>query len=613
MTVTGVLRRIPINSTLQFDLLIPYAVAPSGMKSWDMNTTQVFVRLRDDASPEDVGRKIAGVINARNPEHKNTLGLQPLADIRLRELEGGGRIIYVYVFSAMALVILLIAAVNFMNLSTARSEKRAKEIGIKKVLGASRGQLVQQFLSESILLAFLSLVIAAALAKALLPSVSALLDQPMEMRLSWSLIGAMAAIALFVGLLSGTYPAFLLSAVQPLAAFKGQWRAPGRGTLGHGRAQTRGAALRKTLVVVQLALSIFFIVAVVVINRQMGFIRSKSLGFDKDNVVVLNLQGDLARNGHILKNEILRNPDVLSASLARADLDRWSISSSPEWPGKQPGEHTVLGLNWVDGDYLKALKLKMSEGRFFSPSFPSDSADAVVINEAAAKAMGMAQPIGQRISVRMGEKIERSVIGVVKDFHTESLHVPVHPFALFYAETGLKMYIRINSGNVPKTLRTIEHAVKTIVPNDPFLYRFLDETLDRLYFSEQTMGKLIIAAAVLAVLISCLGLFGLVSYMAERRTKEIGIRKVLGASAAGIVGLFLKEIVLGVALAAALATPWSFWAAEKWLRSFSFRIHVSPWMVLASGFLVLMIAVLAVLYQTIKAAAADPVETIRYE
>ncbi len=613
MTVTGVLRRIPANSSFQFDLLIPFAVAPPLMKNWDVNSAEVFVRLRDDASAEDVGRKIAGVIIARNPIHKNTLGLQPLKDIHLRNPGGGGRIVNVYVFSAMALLILLVAAINFMNLATARSEKRAAEIGIKKVLGSSRGQLVQQFLSEAVLLTFLSLAIAVVSTKALLPSINARLGLAMEMPFSWSLVGSMAAIALFVGLLSGSYPAFLLSGVRPLAAFKGHRRAAGRGWRGRRRSQTRGAALRKTLIVVQLAMSIFFIVALFVIDRQMGFIRTKSLGFDKDNVVVLSLTGDLARQGQVLKNGLLRNPDILGAAVAARALDEGNSSSTAEWSGKQPADHVVLGFNRVDSDYLGTLKLEMSAGRFFSPSFPGDSTDSVVINETAAKAMGMAQPIGQRISIRMGEKIERTVIGVVKDFHTESLHVPVEPFALYHAETGSSMLIRIAAGNLPRTLRTIERTVKAIVPNDPFRFRFLDDGLNRLYLSEQTVSRLVAAAAVLALLITCLGLFGLISYMTERRTKEIAIRKVLGASAAGIAGLFLKEITLGVALAAALAAPLSLWAAERWLQDFSFRISFSPWLILVSGSLVLSIAILTVLYQTLRAAATNPIDAIHFE
>jgi putative ABC transport system permease protein len=613
MIVTGVLRRIPVNSSLQFDLLRPAVSAKPIFRNWDVNVTPIFVRLRDDASPDDVRRKIAGILKARNPKHTSTLGLQPLKDVRLREPGGGGRIVNIYIFAAMALVILLIAAVNFMNLATARAEKRAAEIGIRKVLGSSRGQLVLQFLSESVLLTFLSLLIAAVSAKALLPSINTLLGQPIEMPLSWSLIGAMAAIAFFVGLLAGSYPAFLLSGVQPLAAFKGHRRAAGRGMRGRRRAQTRGAALRKILVVVQLAASIFFIVGLSVINRQMGLVKSMSLGFDKDNVILLSLQGDLSRSSRILKNDLLKNPDILSASMSRGVLDEWRSSSSVDWTGKRPDDHVVLGFEWVDEDYLRTLKLQMAAGRFFSSAYAGDTANSVVINETAAKAMGMAQPIGQRISYLMGEKIERTIVGVVKDFHTESLHAPVEPFALFHSGSESNMYIRIKSADIPKTLRTIEQAVRTVVPSDPFQYRFLDEALNDLYQSEQTMGKLVVAAAVLAILITCLGLFGLISYMTERRTKEIAIRKVMGASTIGIAGLFLKEIVVGVGLAVAVAAPLSFWAAKKWLQDFSYRIAFSPWMVLFAGSAVLAIAVLTISYQTLRAASSNPIEAIHYE
>jgi hypothetical protein len=371
--------------------------------------------------------------------------------------------------------------------------------------------------------------------------------------------------------------------------------------------------LRKTLVVIQLAMSILFMVALSVVDRQMDFIRAKRLGFDKDNVVVLSLIGELERNVQALKESLLRNPDILQASAAARVLDESNSSSAADWPGKLPGDDVVLGCNWVDSDYLETLRMEMSAGRFFSPLFPGDTANSVVINETAAKAMGLAAPLGQRITIRMGEVIERTVIGVVKDFHTDSLHVPVEPFALYHAETGRNLYVRIGSGNLPKTLKSIEQAVKTIVPNDPFRYRFLDEGLNRRYQSEQTAGRLVGAAAALALLITCLGLFGLISYLTERRAKEIAVRKVLGASGAGIAGLFLKEIVFGVGLAAALAGPLSFWIAERWLGDFSFRIPFSPWMILVSAFTVLAIAVLTVIFQTLKAAGLNPIKAIRYE
>ena len=297
LIVSGVLGKIPRNSTLQFDYLLSYEIAPAWMKSWDVKTTPVFVRLRDSADPADVGRKIAGVLDARHPDWHNTLKLQPLTEIHLHELGGGGRILYVYVFSALALVVLLIAVINFMNLSTARAEKRAKEIGIKKVLGSRRSQLIGQFLIESTIFAFLALVLAAVFVKIALPRLNALLMAPVEMRLTWPLAVAVLGITLLTGLLAGSYPAFLLSSFAPVTVFKGR------------RGRSRGASLRKILVVGQLALSAVFIVSVLVLNSQMRYIRNRDLGFDKTNVVMLELQGALSGQSAVLKETLSRKSE----------------------------------------------------------------------------------------------------------------------------------------------------------------------------------------------------------------------------------------------------------------------------------------------------------------
>ena len=601
LTVSGVLRKIPRHSTLQFDYLLSYEIAPLWMKTWDIKSTPVFVRLREGADPADVSGKIAGVVSTRHPDWHNVLGLQPLTEIHLHELSGGGRILYVYVFSALAFVVLLIAAVNFMNLSTARAEKRAKEIGIKKVLGSSRTQLVGQFLTESMILSFIALVLAAVFVKFMLPSLNALLMDPLEVRLSGSFVAAILGITLFTGLVAGSYPAFLLSSFEPAAAFKG------RG----GR--SRGASLRRVLVVGQLALSTIIIAAVLVLNSQMRFIRSRDLGFDKANVVILSLSGALDNNSAVLKEAILNNPDVVSASLASNSLEDWGSSSSPDWAGKRPDQLFDMGIAWVDEDYLRTLGLKMAEGRFFSRDFPSDAGQAWIINEAAVRAMGMANPLGQKISMPLGEKIEGTIVGVVKDYHTESLQTPVRPFVLICSRSASQMLIRIRPGTTAQALKTIESQVRAIVPNDPFVYRFLDQSLDRLYKADQVTGKLIIYAAGLALLISCLGLYGLVSFLAEQRTKEIGLRKVMGASTVRIVMFFMKDTLRSVVIAALISTPLAYGFAERWLRRYAFRISVEPWVFLVAGVVVAAIALLTVSYQSLKAALARPADSLRFE
>ncbi len=599
--VSGVLRRIPRNSTLRFDYLLSSEIAPAWMKSWDVKTTPIFVRLRETADPADVSRKIAGVLDARHPDWHNRLDLQPLTDMHLRELGGGGRILYVYLFSALAFVVLVIAVVNFMNLSTARAEKRAKEIGIKKVLGSSRLQLIGQFLTESTILAFLALSLAVGLVRLALPSLNALGIGPLEMRLSGPLIAAVLGLTLLTGLLAGSYPAFLLSSFEPVAVFKGR------------RGRSRGSRLRKILVVGQLAFSTFFIVSVFILDGQIRFIRNRDLGFDKANVVVLELPGALGDNGSVLKDALSGNPDVVSATLASDSLEEWGSSSSPDWLGKQPDQNFDMGIAWVDEDYLRTLGLQMAEGRFFSRDFPGDLAKGWVVNEAAVKAMGLTNPLGQKLSMPMGEKIEGIVIGVVKDFHTESLQAPVRPFALLYRRDARQMLIRLRPGNTAQILQSIETQVRKIVPNDPFLYRFLDQSLDQLYQADRVTGKLIVYVAGLALLISCLGLFGLVSYLAERRTKEIGVRKVMGASTAWIVMFFMKDILRSVLVAGLISAPLSYWIGEKWLRRYAFRISVQPWVFLTAVGLVAVIALLTVSAQSFKAALARPAESLRCE
>jgi len=599
--VSGVLGKIPRNSTLQFDYLISYEIAPAWLKSWDVKTTPVFVRLRDSADPADAGRKIAGVLDARHPDWHNTLKLQPLTEIHLHELGGGGRILYVYVFSALALVVLLIAVINFMNLSTARAEKRAKEIGIKKVLGSRRSQLIGQFLTESTIFAFLSLGLAAVFVKIALPALNVLLTAPVEMRLSWPLAALIFGITLMTGLLAGSYPAFLLSSFDPVTAFKGR--------LG----RSRGAALRKILVVGQLALSAIFIVSVLVLNGQMRYIRNRDLGFNKTNVVMLELPGALSGQSAVLKEALSRDPNVVSVTIGTPTMGIWGSSSTPDWPGKQPDQIFDMGIGWVDEDYQRTLELKMVEGRFFSRDFPGDLNKAWVINEAAVKAMGMTRPLGQKISMSLGERLEGTIVGIVKDFHTESLQAPVRPFALIYSRGAGQMFIRIRPGNSAPILESIEAQVRKIVPNDPFIYRFLDQSLDRLYQADQVTGTLVVYTAGLALLISCLGLYGLVSFLAEQRTREIGIRKAMGASTSRIVRSFLNDILLSVLIAWAISIPLSYEITRQWLRRYALRISVEPWIFLAAGGSVAAIAVLAVISQSVKAARARPSESLKYE
>jgi putative ABC transport system permease protein len=616
LNVTGVLESLPHNSHLQFDFLIPYSIAPPGMKRWDVKCLTAYVLLDENSSHEQVSEKISGVLNEHNPTWENYLYLQPLKQIHLYALGGGGRITYVIIFSILAVIILLVACINFMNLSTARSEKRLKEIGIRMAVGSSRIQLVKQFLCESILISLVALVVAIVLVELLISPTNALLAKQLDLHYSGAVVLGLIGIALLTGIVAGSYPAFFLSSFRPTALLGRRFFAFLPSKYSRGRASATkpgGASLRRILVVAQFAVSTFFIVCVIIILNQLDYIASKDMGLDPESVVVLRTQGELARTSAALKKELLQNSNILSATAVVNGLESWNSSAGVEWDGMQPDQIFDMGLNWVDYDFLKTLGIEMSEGRFFSEEIPTDKSDAFVVNQAAIKAMGMKDPVGQKITVPLGDRIEGRIIGVVRDFHTESFHTDIRPFALRFTESGGLMYIRIRSDQLPTALRHIEATVKKFVPDDPCEYAFFDEKLDALYLTEQRMSAMFKYGALIAIIISCLGLFGLAAYSAERRTKEIGIRKVLGASVSSLFGLLSKEFVLLIAVANLLAWPIAYYAMSQWLQNFAYRISIRWEVFVLAAFLSIAVALISVSSQAVKAALANPVESLRYE
>ncbi len=626
LKVAGVIEDVPQNSHLQFDFLIPYEIGYSWMKTWENNAVHTYVMLYENSSLADINRKISGVLKIHRPESKDVLSLHPLKKIHLFAPGGGGQITYIYIFSAMALVILLIACINFMNLSTARSEKRFKEIGVKKVVGSTRLQLIKQFLSESVLLSFLALLLALLFTRMLLPSVNAILGTQLKLDFSGSIVLSLVAIAFLTGLLSGSYPAFHLSSFHPVAILKGQIVFTNLFRRKHGRksvASSGGSFLRKILVVAQFSLSVFFIVCLMTISRQLDFIRNRDLGLDKEHIVVLQSMGELKQRCLAVKNELLRNPDIQSVSFSAYNPVEWESSMSTiamNWTGKTTDRDFAVGENHVDYDYLKTFGVEMVQGRFFSEEYPTDASEGCVVNEAAVKEMELTDPIGTRITWRPGSQYEnsRTIVGVIKDFHTQSLHREIKPFVLQPIEPILRymanyMYIKIKSENIPQTLQLIEGSIKKFVPNDPFVYRFFDEAFDKLYQAEQLTGKLTRYITYLAVFISCLGLFGLASFSVERRTKEIGIRKVLGASVSKVFFLLTKDFTKWVILANLIAWPIAYIAMSSWLNNFAYRTSIGLWVFLLSGILALIVALITVSYQTVKAAIANPVDSLRYE
>ncbi len=628
LKVTGVIANIPRNSHIQFDFLIPYKIGYDWMQTWSNNAVHTYVLLHENSSWQDVSDKISGVLNEHIPDSKirTDLYLYPLQKIHLHALEGGGLITYIYIFSAMALVVLLIACINFMNLSTARSEKRFREIGIKKVVGSSRPQLIRQFLSEAVMLSFLALVLAVLIVQWFLPSINAMLGFELKIPYSSSFVLILLGMALLTGFVAGSYPAFFLSAVQPAAILKGQIPAMIVLKKKRGRKSTshqKGSFLRKILVVTQFSLSIFFIICVSGIQKQLTYIRNRDLGFDKEHIVVIQAEGDLKQKSQIIRNELLENPDIQNVTFSAFSLTDWESSVSGRdmnWTGKMADKDFLLGNNYVDYDYCDTFEMKMAEGRFFSKEFTTDASEACVVNEAAVRAMEMDEPLGKQIvwSVGLPYENRKTIVGVIEDFNTQSLHREIRPFVLMPIE-NLRQYmsnyvcIKLKSVDIPSTLAAIENTIRSFVPDDPFLYHFLDEKIDSLYRTEQLTGKLTRNITFLAIFISCLGLFGLASFSVERRTKEIGVRKVLGASASKIILLLTKDFSKWVLLANIIAWPVAWFAMNGWLENFAYRTTIGIWIFLFSALMALVIALSVICIQSVKAALANPADSLRYE
>jgi len=619
--ITGVIKDIPANSHIQFDFLLSFAVAPDWMKTWDNKTVRGYVLLDGQSTVEQVSAKIIDVYNEHNPgDTKNNLYLQPVTETYLYNVEsqnnGEQKIItYVYILSIIAAAILLIACINFMNLSTARSTVRAREIGIRKAVGSSRLQLTGQFLSESIIMSLAALAAAVLIVELLLPSFNNILGVQLKLSYTWGTILPLMAVGIITGLLAGCYPAFLLSSFSATTVLQRPLLllpTLKRSRLGRSEPRARNFSFRKILVVFQFALSIILIVAVMVLGNQLDYIRTVDLGYDQQEIVVLELHGNLTRNVNTVKSELLKNPSIKSISLTLSQQIKWSESCGLDWEGMQPGDAFDTGINRVDYDYIKTFGMEMAAGRFYSEEFPSDYTDALVVNEAAVRAMGITDPIGKTIGIPALER-ESTIIGVVKDFHSESLHKEVRPFALVPSRFFRYMNIRISGDNPQQTLGFIERTIRGIVPDDPFVYSFLNDDLNRLYQAEQRTGEVVRYMTYLAIFISCLGLFGLASFSIERRTREIAVRKIHGASVGRLVKLITSEFVILVGLACIVAWPAAWYVMTRWLNNFAFRTGVTWDIFVLSGGLALAVVIATISIRAIRAALANPVNSLRHE
>ena len=610
LQVVGVVADAPVNSSLRFDYLLPFNfVTRSGMSidDWDVSAYQTYVLIADKASLADVEGKVAGAIKRARPESRFELRLQPLTLMHLHDPKGGGPITYVRIVVLIGLFILAIASINFMNLSTARSLRRAKEVGLRKVVGSSRGGLIRQFLLESLVFTTLALALAILAVGLLLPWLDRVLGVSLQLRLTTGQALAILAMTLLTGLLSGSYPALFLSKFEPLHVLKG--------SVTRSR---RGFSMRRLLVVIQFVISIGLTVGTLTVSRQLFFMRHRDLGINKDCVINLELRGDLRNNYQAIKTRLLENPDILAVSATNGSFTKRFATEEADWEGKDPEAKVTTAIHAVDFDYAKIFDLEMAEGRYFSRDRPSDITAGLIVNETAVRVMGLKEPLGKKLRCPIPYDSGRDewgiIIGVVRDFHFRSLHSTIEPLILAIAPGWFTdTYIRINPANVPRALAFVDKALREAAPGFPLEYAFLDETIDRLYRTEARIGDMVGSATVLTVLISCLGLFGLASYTAEQRTREIGIRKVLGASATGVTSLLTGEFFKWVLAANLVAWPVSYLVMRSWLRTFAYRVDLG-WQVFAlAGALAGAVTLLSVGFQAVRAARANPVDCLRYE
>jgi ABC-type antimicrobial peptide transport system permease subunit len=608
-TVTGVLKKIPHNSSLQFDILVPYAYLEKAGRtndSFGSNSIWTFVQLEEQASMTQVNESIFGFIRARVPQSVTDLELMPYTRIHLHAYFGFektmGPIGYVYIFSIIALFVLIIACINFMNLATARSAKRAKEVGLRKVVGALRGHLIRQFYGESVVFAVIALVFAVGIVTLLLPAFGSLAGK----ELSWNVSGiggiltGLIGLTLFAGVMAGSYPALFLSSFQPVRVM--------RGTLKSGAGAVN---FRRILVVFQFVLSIGLIIGTTVVYNQLRFMQSKKLGWEKEHLIFIPLRAGIRESYPALKDELVKDGRILGVTgSSHLPSNIGSNSGGADWEGKDPEQQVLIGTNAVDFDFIDTLKIEMKEGRAFSRQHQSDKSSSFLVNEEVAALMDKETVVGERFSF-MG--VEGQIVGVMKNFHFQAVREKIDPLALFMGERIHYMLIRLAPGDVTSSLQTVERIWRRVVPNYPLDYRFMDEQFDRMYRVESKIGILLKYFTVLAVFIACLGLFGLVSFTAEQRTKEIGVRKVLGASVPQVTLLLCREFFWLVLAANVIAWPLAYFAMKGWLQNYAYRSGLSVGIFTMAMGLALLVALVSVSFQAVRAAVANPADALKYE
>ena len=626
--VTGIMQPLPSNSHFECDFLASFSSIPKSRDpEWYDFAVYTYIILEENASVErldaklpefsrkyyePIVQKIMGINYEEFINSGNKLGFftQPLSDIHLRsnldnDFETKGNQNTVIIFSAIALIILIVACINFINLSTARSSQRANEVGVRKVVGSNRSQLIWQFLAESIIVSTLSFVLALVFVKLSLPLFNNIAGTKLNLSglISWKIIPGIILIIGIVGILAGSYPAFLFASFQPVTVLKGKFQTG-----------ISGKRFRNLLVVFQFATSIALFVGTIVIYNQLHYIKNKNLGFEKEHVVVIKSAQKLGNRQRVFKDRLKQHSQIASVCYSDCVPQILLELKAFKKEGVSGDEsYSMLGT-LTDYEFMDTYQLKLVEGRYFDLTRSTDSS-AVILNQAAVKALNYDNPLDQRLILTGRNPKRYQIIGIFEDFHLESLHHSIRPFAamLLDKQAAPLISLRVNPGDIQRTIQYLEKQWQQFVPEQPLQYEFFDDQFDQIYKSEIQASKIFSAFALLAIVVACLGLFGLATFTAEQRTKEIGIRKVLGASVAGIVLLISKHFAKWIAVSMIIAWPIAWYAMNKWLQNFAYRINMGWWIFLVAALLALVIALLTVSYQSLKAALANPVESLRYE
>lgn len=605
--VTGVIENIPSNSSMQFDMVARIELmGERRLTSWEF-TGYSFVMLKEGVSNDDVSVKIEGFYRDNaNPESTGIMKLQPYTQMHLYFRGYPGIVQQVYIFSAVAVLVLLIACANFMNLSTAKASVRAKEVGLRKVSGARRFQLIRQFLGEAILYALIAFTVAIFVVLILLPKFNAMTGKDLGIFQHPSMLLWLLGIVLLNGLIAGSYPALMLSSMKPIGALTG------------GKSPSSRGSIRKALVLFQFTISAGLIICIFTVSKQLNLIQNSDLGLDREHVVMFRSNQVLKDRFDAFSAELKRMPEIVSTSASMVPPTSIGQAIFINWE-KNPGTEPV-GTNYTttDFDFIQTFDLELIEGRAFHREFARDKNESCIINETLASQLGLSAPVGEKITLEFDglDESERQVkvIGVVKDFHFQSLRSSLGPFLIKIKRSWCNfVYVKIIGTNVQNSLKKIERVFTRFAPDYPFDYDFLDDYYNEMYKAEIQLGTLFKIFGAMALFISCMGLFGLATFVAEQRTKEIGIRKVLGAEVTTIVFQLSRGFTKMIVLSNFIAWPIAYFLMNKWLQAFAYKITIQPTIFILAGVLTFFIAMISVGYQTVKAAVANPVDSLIYE